>query len=136
MMNTAFRMENKASIKLCALGHTSQHLLLKISTAYRPLGASQVAPVVPPANTGDSRKAGWMPGSGRPPEEGTAAHPSILAWRIPWTEEPGGLQSVGCQESDTTEATVHACTGHWDSARPLPSLLVAREQGLSPPGTD
>ena len=30
-----------------------------------------------------------------PPEEGTATHSSILAWRIPWTEEPGGLQSMG-----------------------------------------
>ena len=31
-------------------------------------------------------------------------HSSILAWRIPWTEEPGGLQSVESKESDTTEA--------------------------------
>ena len=30
-----------------------------------------------------------------PLEEGTAAHPSILAWRIPWREEPGGLRSMG-----------------------------------------
>ena len=30
-------------------------------------------------------------------------HSSILAWRIPWTEEPGGLQSMGSKESDTTE---------------------------------
>ena len=34
-----------------------------------------------------------------------AAHSSILAWRIPWTEEPGRLQSTGPTESDTTEAT-------------------------------
>ena len=32
-----------------------------------------------------------------PLEEGMAAHSSILAWRIPWTEEPGGLQSMGLQ---------------------------------------
>ena len=32
-----------------------------------------------------------------------AAHSSILAWRIPWTEEPGGAQSLGLQESDTTQ---------------------------------
>ena len=32
-----------------------------------------------------------------------ATHYSILAWRIPWTEEPGGLQSVGSQESDINE---------------------------------
>ena len=31
-----------------------------------------------------------------------ATHSSILAWRIPWTEEPGWLQSMGSQESDTT----------------------------------
>ena len=30
-------------------------------------------------------------------EEGVATHSSILAWRIPWTEEPGGLQSIGSQ---------------------------------------
>ena len=33
-----------------------------------------------------------------PLEKGTATHSSILAWRIPWTEEPGGLQSVGSQK--------------------------------------
>ena len=38
-----------------------------------------------------------------PLEEGMATHSSILAWRIPWTEEPDGLQSTGCQELDTTE---------------------------------
>ena len=30
-------------------------------------------------------------------------HSSTLAWKIPWTEEPGGLQFIGCKESDTTE---------------------------------
>ena len=38
-----------------------------------------------------------------PLEEGMATHSSILAWRIPWTEEPGGLQSMGHKESDMTE---------------------------------
>ena len=37
-----------------------------------------------------------------PLEEGMATHSSIPVWEIPWTEEPGGLQSVGSQESDTT----------------------------------
>ena len=36
-------------------------------------------------------------------EKGMATHSSTLAWRIPWTEEPGRLQSMGSQESDTTE---------------------------------
>ena len=39
-----------------------------------------------------------------PLEEGKATHSSILAWRIPWTEEPGGLQSMGHKELDTTDA--------------------------------
>ena len=34
-----------------------------------------------------------------PPEKGMASHSSILAWRIPWTEEPGGLQSRGSQRA-------------------------------------
>ena len=36
-------------------------------------------------------------------EKEMAVHSSILAWRIPWTEEPGGLQSMGHQELDMTE---------------------------------
>ena len=36
-------------------------------------------------------------------EKGTATHSSILAWRIPWTEEPGRQLSMGSQRSDTTE---------------------------------
>ena len=39
-----------------------------------------------------------------------AIHSSILAWRIPWTEEPDGLQSMGPQELDMTEATYNAHT--------------------------
>ena len=89
----------------------------------------------PPANAGDVREEGWIPGLGRSPEggngnplqyswaslvaqtvknppamqetwarplgwedpleEGMANHSSILAWRIPWTQEPGRLQSMG-----------------------------------------
>ena len=36
-------------------------------------------------------------GQENPLEEGMATHSSLLAWRIPWTEEPGGLQSLGSQ---------------------------------------
>ena len=45
-------------------------------------------------NVGD---LGLIPGSGRHLEKEMATHSSILAWRIPWTEEPGGLQSTGSQ---------------------------------------
>ena len=36
-----------------------------------------------------------IPGSGRSPEKGMATHPSTLAWKTPWMEEPGTLQSMG-----------------------------------------
>ena len=45
-----------------------------------------------------------------PLEEGMATHSSFLDWRIPRTEEPGRLKSVGVTELDTTEATYHAQT--------------------------
>ena len=56
----------------------------------------------PPANAGDVTHVGLIPGSGRSRRnlrEGKemATHSSILAWRIPWTEDPGGLQSMGSQ---------------------------------------
>ena len=38
-----------------------------------------------------------------PLEEGMATHSNTLAWRIPWTEEPDGLQAMGRKESNTTE---------------------------------
>ena len=38
-----------------------------------------------------------------PLEKGMATYSSMLAWRIPWSEEPGGLQSIGCKELDTIE---------------------------------
>ena len=45
------------------------------------------------------RSLGWEDS----PEKGMATHSSILVWRIPWTEEPGGLQSMGLKESDMSE---------------------------------
>ena len=47
-----------------------------------------------PAN---ARDTGLIPGLGTSPGEGNGNHSSILAWRIPWTEERGGLQSMGSQ---------------------------------------
>ena len=46
----------------------------------------------PPTNAGDTVRS---PGREDPLEKEMATHSSILAWRIPWTEEPGGLQSMG-----------------------------------------
>ena len=51
-------------------------------------------------NAGD---LGSIPESGRSPGEGNGNPLQYSSWRIPWTEEPGGLQSMGSQELDTTE---------------------------------
>ena len=61
--------------------------------------ASQVLLVVKnlPANARDSRDAGSIPASGRSPWVGNGNLFSILAWIIPWTEEPDGLQSMRSQ---------------------------------------
>ena len=45
-----------------------------------------------------------------PLEEEMATCSNILAWRIHWTEEPGGIQSVGSKESDNTEGMEHVCS--------------------------
>ena len=52
---------------------------------------------------------GSIPGSGRSPGEGMATHSSILAWRTPWTEGPGGLRSMGSQSQ--TRLRVFGCSG-------------------------
>ena len=79
--------------------------------------ASQVALVVknPPADAGDIRVSGsiletWVRSLGRedPLEEGMAIHSSILAWQVPWTEGPGGLQSTGSQRVGHDQAHTHA----------------------------
>ena len=49
-----------------------------------------------PANSGEIKDVGLIPGSGKM-EKDTATHSSILTWWIPWTKEPGGLQSMGLQ---------------------------------------
>ena len=51
----------------------------------------------PAANAGAVRDTGSIPGSGRSSGGRHGKPSSILAWRIPWTEEPGGLQAIGSQ---------------------------------------
>ena len=57
----------------------------------------------PTCNAGDTGDIHLIPGQEDPLEEGMATHSSILAWRIPWTEEPGRTQSTGLQGLDRTE---------------------------------
>ena len=60
-----------------------------------------------PASSGDVRGAGSIPGSVGSPEKEMATHSSILAWRIPQKDEPGGYSPCGHEESDMTEMTQH-----------------------------
>ena len=65
-----------------------------------------------------------------PLEEGMATHFSILAWRIPWTEEPGGLQCR--KESDTTEVTYHtSMSSHMERVREwAPKEILKKSIGI------
>ena len=79
----------------------------------------------------------WVrsPGGEDPLEKRMTTHSSILAWRIPWTEEPGGLQSVGSHRVDTTAAaakSLQSCPNLCDAidgsppGSPIPGILQAR----------
>ena len=68
-----------------------------------------------PANAGDVRDAGSIPGSEDPLEEGMATHSSVITWRIPRTEEPGrplctGSQRVGHNRGDLACTHAVRCT--------------------------
>jgi len=83
----------------------------RISLLPQPPGASLVAQMVKESSckAGDT---GSKPGLGRSPGVGMATYSSILAWRIPWTEEPGRLQSRGSQSQTQLKnlACMHSCT--------------------------
>ena len=77
-----------------------------------------------PANAGVIRDTGSIPGSKDSLEEGMATHSSILSQRIPWTEEPDGLQSKGSQKTGHNRATTYTHTKGYESGREviLPGL--------------
>ena len=58
---------------------------------------------------GDGAQTGIYPGREDPLVKGMAIHSSILAWRIPWTEEPSRLQSMWSQRVDMTEQLPPTC---------------------------
>ena len=70
----------------------------------------------PPANAVGVRDKGSVLGWEDPLEEGIATHSSVLAWRIPGTEEPGGSPR-GCKELDLTEELTHTRAKYTDSIR-------------------
>ena len=59
-------------------------------------------------NAGDTGDLDLIPGLRRSLEEGMATHSSILAWRIPWTEEPGGLQSMESKSQPLSMQHAHS----------------------------
>ena len=61
----------------------------------------------PPASVGDTGDVDWSLGWEDPLEEAVATYPSVLAWKIPWIEEPVRLQSTGLQRVEHSLATEH-----------------------------
>ena len=92
----------------------------------------------PPANSGDAGDAVSTPGLGRSPVVGNGNCSSILVWDIPWTEKPGGLQSMGLQRVRhdwvCTHAHTHTTHTHTHTMYPTPDTPSAEHiaWGLDP----
>ena len=86
-----------------------------------PGGASGKEPACQRRDIGDE---GSIPGSERSPGGGHGTHSSLLAWRIPWTEEPGGLQSIERQ------GVTHDRNDFAQHSRNLPQKLCGWRQGF------
>ena len=91
-------------LDLNILSHWSTLVMLSDTHHYPPPRHKEGFPCVsdgkePACSEGDQ---GLISGSGSTLEKGKATHSSILAWRIPWTEEPGGLQSMRSQSQTNT----------------------------------
>ena len=66
-------------------------------------------------------------------KEDMETHSSILTWRIPWTQEPGGLQSMGSQRADTTEQLTHTHSASYAWTTFGLSVHAVMGTGLFPP---
>ena len=98
-------------------------------------GASQVVLIVKnlPANAGDGSDWGSNLSCEDPLEEGIATHSNILAWRIPWTENPGRLQSMGSQRVGHKWATntyIHKHTHRSSSISGFPFVSYLFSQAI------
>ena len=103
----SLRLAFPSVVPILADGTTSHYQATNLTASFQVLyssytsltQASQVALEVkdPPTNSGDTEMQVQSLGQEDPLEGGVATHPSILVWRIPWTEEPGGLQSTDQQ---------------------------------------
>ena len=72
----------------------------------------------------------WSLGWEDPLEKEMATQSSIPAWRTPWAEEPDGLQSTGCKESDTTEQLTHTQSNIAYVSIPVPSSSPSSSPGI------
>ena len=98
MMYSAYKLNNQDIILESAISNLMPSWRYSVfPSRYSSYQASQVALVVKdlPANAGGVWDMGLIPGSGRSLGENMAPHTSVVAWRSPWTEEPGRLQSIG-----------------------------------------
>ena len=87
----------------------------------------------PPANAGDIRDAGLIPGSGKYPKEGNGQPTPSLAWEAPWTEEPGRPQSTGSERDGHGLATKELCQtqkflSHLPLLRNLPKEMLQQNK--------
>ena len=90
---------------MCGLGSPNFNRFMAMKTSFLKI-TLETPLVAQMVNSPSSMQTNWVQPLGQedPLEEGIAIHSSILAWRLPWTEKPGGLlQSMGSHESDTTE---------------------------------
>ena len=104
MSSQTKRADPHRRLTKCASSAVLIHILVPWSrqnnVSYTNTANSLVAPLVknlPAVQETWIRSLGWE----EPLEKEMAIHCSVVAWRIPWTEEPGGLQSIGWQESVT-----------------------------------
>ena len=82
------------SMGLHRVGHDWRNLAVAAAAAYGTGFPGSLADKESACNAGDP---GSILGTGGSPEKGVATRSSVLAWKIPWTEEPGGLQSMWLQ---------------------------------------
>ena len=109
--NRRNKVHNKWSALESSWNHPPPSICEKLSSVKLILDANKVEDSCFKGSTGDSEvknlpvmQETWIQSLGWEDllEKERATHSSILAWEIPWTEEPGGLQSTGSQESDMT----------------------------------
>ena len=127
-MDASLKLSDENDIFMESLRMEGWILLL---WSYIPDWASQVVQVIKNlfADAGNIKDPGLIPGSGRFPEDGVATHSSILAWRIPRTEEPGGLQSMGLQSRTQLKQVVMAWHTHEYQTH---DMLTTKTNGIPP----